>query len=208
MATVKISLPTTAELEAGDITRWVLLANPGDDALLLQYYHRMGLFRVVVERDEHYSVRDLLGDCYNPAANPGIDPAQLAREEKRERSRIRRQGVWGVVVEVRRKSTDDWEHPNSDGLDSLWGNIGADFINSGYEPELMRAGLDWLEGNNAITEDPQSALVCASKKALLFLRRIRAEYPDVYPSMLGGSADSVTVMDELASALEEYDIPV
>lgn len=141
MTTVKL---TRSQLAAGDITQAVLAANPGLDAAALSTYHRFGLFKFEAIPDEDYSFRDLCGDCYNPHANPDIPPARLEKERKAFQSRVYRQGVWGVKIRVRLNRDRDWDCDQVPGMDSIWGFVGDDFIDSGYEPQLMQEALEWL----------------------------------------------------------------
>lgn len=164
MATVKL---TRAELAAGDITKAVLASNPGIDADALATYHQFGLFKFEAIPDEDYSFRDLCGDCYNAAANPDIPPARLEKERKAFRSRVDRQGVWGVKIRVRLNRGKDWDCAQVPGMDSIWGFVGDDFIGSGYEPQLMQEALEWLRSETKCgSTEPTLATHMAAAKAL------------------------------------------
>lgn len=127
-----------------DITNKVLesAGMPAETMAKLTAAHTLGLFRVVLERDEHFSFADLCGDTYNPAANPDIPAEQLKKEKAAYRSRVNRQGVWGAVLELR-AATD--EQFNND--QSIWGFVGMDFVGSGYDTDFCLAAVEWLTEN-------------------------------------------------------------
>jgi hypothetical protein len=185
-----------------DVTQFILDANDSDadSTKRLAYYHHLGLFRIRAVEDTSYNISDLLGDCYNPVACPDIAPAELKRQEKNERARIHRQGVWGFVLECRKSSADNWGAAFADRLDSLWGNIGADFIGSGYDQEFLVTALEWLEENEVAQIDPQAVLVSAVKKALCGMRALIANRPDLM-------TDVQPYCRELIQALAHYDMP-
>lgn len=186
-----------------DMTSFILAANDvehANDMQKLAYYHHLGLFRIRATPDPDYTMRDLLGDTFNPVACPDIPAAQLKREEKNERARIHRQGVWGFILEVRKTSADAWGSAYADRLDSLWGNVGADFIGSGYDHEFLCTALEWLEENKVVATDPQANLVAAAKKALCGMRAIIALHPDM-------AGDIQPYCKQLFDALDPYDMP-
>jgi hypothetical protein len=186
----------------GDVTACILAANDAehaDSTQRLAYYHHLGLFRIRAEPDTDYSFADLCGDTYNPEACPDIPPAQLAREKATFRSRVSRQGVWGFVLEVRKSSADAWGVPGEH-LDSLWGNVGADFVGSGYDHDFLVNALDWLEENKVVETDPQANLIAAAKKALCGMRALIALYPEM-------AGDIQPYCKKLFDALDPYDMP-
>lgn len=145
MSTVRVRL---ADLESGDITRQVLLANANGPAVNpLVVYWRLGLLRFRAIEDHNWSFEDLCGDTYNPQANPDIPLAQLKKEKEAFRSRVRNWGVWGVAVEVRANSLAAWRQPDEQEPSAIWGFVGGDFVGSGYEPHMMQLAYDWLAHN-------------------------------------------------------------
>ncbi len=89
-------------------------------------------FRVVP--DEHMTWEDLKGDGYDPKANPDIQPSTLERQEKAEIERCDNAGLWGIVSEA-------WTLAGWEDVDSIWGFIGSDWIDSGYDTDLMSSAL-------------------------------------------------------------------
>lgn len=186
----------------GDVTSCILAANDvehADSTQRLAYYHHLGLFRIRAMPDTDYSFADLCGDCFNPEACPDIPPAKLAREKAAYRSRVSRQGVWGFVLEVRKSSAGAWGEPG-DKLDSLWGNVGADFVGSGYDHDFLVTALEWLEENKVVETDPQANLVASAKKALCGMRALMA----LHPELVG---DIQPYCKKLFDALDPYDMP-
>lgn len=156
---------TRAALEAGDITRAVLTANPSKEADALLVFHSLGLFRIIVEEDKHSTFADLCGDSFSPEVNPEIPAEQLRKEREQFRSRVRRMGVWGAIAQVRAKTTDKWDEPPvthrevwsehyqqnctvASGTSSIWGFVGGEFIGSGYEADMMDTAHKWLTTGN------------------------------------------------------------
>lgn len=61
-------------------------------------------------------------------------------QAKAERERAERDGCWGIAAYVRISPNEEWEQ-----VDSVWGFIGNDCLgSSGYESEILKAGLDRL----------------------------------------------------------------
>jgi hypothetical protein len=190
---------TRADLEAGDITRFILEHNDSNDAQKLAYYHHLGLFRIRAELDETYSFNNLCGDMFNPIVNPSIPPAQLERDKRALQSRVRRMGVWSAVLELRKSSADPWIEPAE--LDTyLGGSVGTEFIGSGYDHEFLVSALEWLEGNKVVETDPQAALIAAAKKALCGMRALIATRPEL-------AGDIQPYCKRLFDALDPYDMP-
>jgi len=92
------------------------------------------------DEDDHCSFDDLAGDCFNPDANPDIDPAKLKREENAYKAKIRRSGVWGYRSSY--WTGRSWE--DSEGLEhsAICGFVGFEFFGSGYELQVMEEALD------------------------------------------------------------------
>lgn len=185
----KVTL-SRAELEAGDITRKVLFANPSKEADALVIFHALGLFRLMAIPDETVSFADLCGDCYRPEANPDVPAAQLKKEREVFRSRVNRLGAWGVVAQVRATATGKWEEPPvevrevwsehyqrnctvASGTSSIWGFVGGDLIGSGYESGMMETAHKWLT-SGAVT-DPAYGLYVQSFWASSVLGKLADE---------------------------------
>lgn len=92
-----------------------------------------GAVRLRWEPDDHAHLDDLLGDCYDPRANPDISPARVERERKEAIEKIDRDGVWGLIGEY--YDGTDWKH-----AESCWGFIGQDADD--YAVDIMAATLD------------------------------------------------------------------
>lgn len=99
-----------------------------------------GLVRLRVKPDDCCNLDDLLGDVYNPDVNTDIHPARLERERKQEIQRINDYGVWGIVGEYKCECCGQWTQ-----ADSVWGFVGDDWTDSGYDSDVMQATLDELK---------------------------------------------------------------
>lgn len=88
---------------------------------------------------EGESVRLRLMPDYDPtnAIECACDDAERCTARNRERAE--RDGVWGIVAEYRDPVTGDWCHASS-----VWGFIGDDWENSGYDDDVRKAALDAL----------------------------------------------------------------
>lgn len=86
-------------------------------------------YSIIAIQDTCTTEAELLGDMFNPEANPDIPHIQLKREEKAYKARIRKEGVWGVGLAVR--GAPLWET-------IIWGFVGDDFIESGYDLDLIK----------------------------------------------------------------------
>lgn len=132
--------------------------------LLFKYAAMLGLARLVLEEDQCWRIEDLEGDCYNPQANPDIPAGKLAAERRAYRRRVRNEGVWGAIVEVRSNPNAEWMQPPvtvkqvwsehygrhftcASGTDSIWGFVGEDFLGSGYEQQMCDTAAEWLFSN-------------------------------------------------------------
>ena len=56
------------------------------------------------------------------------------------RERVYQEGTWGLVVEVRHPLGGDWEH-----VDSIWGFIGDDWQDSGYDADIKSNAIARLD---------------------------------------------------------------
>ena len=96
--------------------------------------HEDGKVRILVLPDEHADYDNLTGDMFDPKHNPGVDPEQLALDEKNFQERLNRDGVWGIVGEYYNGET--WEC-----ADSCWGFVGDDVKTSGYLEDIRDATI-------------------------------------------------------------------
>jgi len=93
--------------------------------------------RIVEHGDDHCSMDDLKGECYNPDVNSDINPNILKRQEREFESMVESDGVWGYVAQY--WDGDSWEE-----TDSIWGFAGDSFDESGYDGDLKQSALDAL----------------------------------------------------------------
>jgi len=94
----------------------------------------------IVPDESYYSPDDLFGDTFNPDVNDDIDPERLAKEEQEAIERANRDGIWGIVG----KFKCNCNCPRCDGWhtsDSVWGFIGDDWKDSGYDIDVMHHTL-------------------------------------------------------------------
>lgn len=99
-----------------------------------------GKVRLKIEPDYDADLDDLLGDSYDPTVNPDIPAKRLAQEREWEIDRINREGVWGIVGQYKCKCCGSWTT-----ADSVWGVVGDDWKESGYDLEIMQNTMDQLE---------------------------------------------------------------
>lgn len=64
--------------------------------------------------------------------------APMADDAEREAtySRVNSEGFWGCVSQFRLSTEDDWID-----ADSVWGFVGDDFIDSGYDADLLESAI-------------------------------------------------------------------
>lgn len=101
--------------------------------VLFEQYEDAGWVRFRVEPDELYEV-DLDPSCFSQ------------RDIEAEHARVNNKGAWGIISEYRCPLGGTWEH-----ADSVWGFIGDDWRDSGYDGDVRRAALD---GVLAFVEGP------------------------------------------------------
>jgi len=75
-----------------------------------------------------------------------LDPATVLdfdgtpRERQAVAKRADAVGVWGLVAEARCPHCESWHV-----VDSCWGFVGEDYLDSGYDSDLMRAAIDAVD---------------------------------------------------------------
>lgn len=83
----------------------------------------------VVPDDSGFDVQDLYVD------------EDSENDKNRIRARVERDGIWGIVSEVRCPCCGQWT-----AVDSVWGFVGDDFVDSGYDwdvkAEAIKAALN------------------------------------------------------------------
>lgn len=92
-------------------------------AAMFKQLERDGIAILSAEEDTLCDIVDHLGDTYNPEVNPTIPKEELARQERNERARFKRQGVFYMTLTVLGTETDS----------SIGGFVGKDFYHSGYD---------------------------------------------------------------------------
>ena len=97
-----------------------------------------GLVRLRIEPDELCDYDNLAGDSFNPEVNTDIQPHVLAREEREFIDKINRDGVWGIII-GEFWNGEEWIH-----ADSVWGFVGDDWKDSGYDLNVKDATLAQL----------------------------------------------------------------
>ena len=111
-----------------------------------------GKVRLRVESDDSASMDDLKGDMFSRRNHPGIPESRMAREEKEFEDRVSHLGVYGIIGEYLNPATERWEH-----ADSVFGFVGDDWRDSGYDADIMRATIDaYKEAIDA--EEPMYAI--------------------------------------------------
>jgi len=83
-----------------------------------------GEVRLLAEPDDSADFADLIGDA----------PESVVKSETK---RADRDGVWGIVGQYLDPATGEWVT-----ADSVWGFIGDDWQDSGYDYSVKRATLD------------------------------------------------------------------
>jgi hypothetical protein len=93
--------------------------------------------RLLIKPDENATIEDLEGDSFNPLANPDINPRKLAQDKEDFIEKVNRDGVWGIISQVKCTCCDSWLT-----VDSVWGFIGDDWKGSGYDLDCMQSALE------------------------------------------------------------------
>jgi hypothetical protein len=76
-------------------------------------------------------------------------------EKKEVRQRIRDEGVFGIKTEWRFSIFDDWEE-----ADSVWGFIGDDWKDSGYDTDMMRSAMrEFIDATKPEKLEPDQQVV-------------------------------------------------
>jgi hypothetical protein len=97
-----------------------------------------GPVRLRVIPDEVSSMDDLMGDMFDPSVNDDISPSRLELERRAFEERVSRDGVCGVQAEY-------WNGEEWVSTDAVWGFVGDEWQESGYDLDLMRSAMDELK---------------------------------------------------------------
>jgi len=106
------------------------------DAKIVAAFEAEPDVRFRVECDETARIGDLAGDMFNPKYD-GLTHSRREREYKAFVSRVQDEGATGIVGEY--FDGADWQV-----ADSVWGFIGDDWRDSGYDTDVMSATLQAL----------------------------------------------------------------
>jgi hypothetical protein len=87
-----------------------------------------GLVRLRVEPD----------DSFEPYGETARERAEVSAEVERE-------GAWGIIGEARCGCCGEWH-----AVDSVWAFVGKSWSWSGYDIDVMRAALAWLEEHSCV----------------------------------------------------------
>jgi len=93
----------------------------------------------IVTTLKFWALDNLFGDTYDPEVNTDISPERLECEKQAEIDRINREGVYGIIGEYNCNGV--WEH-----ADSVWGFVGDDWKESGYDIDIMAATIEAYYG--------------------------------------------------------------
>lgn len=93
--------------------------------------------RLQIEPDDSADIDFLMGDSFDPEVNPEINPSKLSKEKEAFINRLDRDGVWGIVGQYKCKACGHWLT-----ADSVWGFVGDDWQESGYDLDVKASTLD------------------------------------------------------------------
>ena len=82
---------------------------------------------------------DLMGDLFEPEANPDIPEVELQSEKTSYIQRMDDEGIWGVIGEFKCPYCESWIE-----ADSVWGFVGNDWKESGYDEDIMNTTMEKL----------------------------------------------------------------
>jgi hypothetical protein len=63
--------------------------------------------------------------------------------EAETNARIERDGLWGIIAEYRCPHCGAWTV-----ADAVWGFVGLDWLDSGYDTDVKQSAIDALEGKS------------------------------------------------------------
>jgi len=106
-----------------------------------------GLANITKEVCGFYTFEDHAGECFCPIVNDNLSPAELKRQEKKERARFNRQGCFAMTLYILGNK-----------VDSIGGFVGNDFYGSGYDNDFYTQAYEILKTNGATSEYAESAM--------------------------------------------------
>lgn len=126
-----------------------------------------GHVSILKEFDQEWSFDDLLGDTYDPDANPDMNRNLILKQKKEQLERIEREQVWFYYTAVKRHRSKGWDETEACG-----GFIGDDFEGSGYDEDFRRSCVNhWLRGRGLPTVEDLHA--DPRMRGMAFLAAIR-----------------------------------
>jgi len=106
-----------------------------------------GLANITKEADEYYTFEDHAGECFCPIVNTEISPAELKRQEKKERARFNRKGCFAMTLYILGNE-----------VGSIGGFVGNDFYGSGYDNDFYNQAYEILKTDGLTSEYVKSAM--------------------------------------------------
>ena len=83
---------------------------------------------IIKIKEDSFDVYHLLGDCFNPEANPNVNPTILKKGKMDYLEKIEVEGVFGIGLIV---------NGEIDYSSFVWGFVGDEYLGSGYDLELI-----------------------------------------------------------------------
>lgn len=93
--------------------------------------------RLRVEPDYTFYPEDLMGDAYNPEANPDINPTLLEKQKKEFIQRCEREGIYFLIGEYECPCCGEWTV-----ADSVGGFVGDDWKGSRHDIDIMNTTVE------------------------------------------------------------------
>lgn len=161
-------------------TAYVSMINETGVRYVFMALQDVGVVELRREPDDWVSYDDLAGDCYNPAANPDVNPNVLKKQEEAFRRRIDEEGVYVY--------TSAYLLPDGtpECTDVIGGFVGDDFFGSGYEPQVMLAALDEVAVVFGVPEYNECTPV-TTDAAEVFLTTLQFAGLDVSDEVIAGA---------------------
>lgn len=97
---------------------------------LFNQLKRDGLVNINKEKDFYHTFEEYKGDSFCPIVNSDIEPSELKKQERKERTRFNK-GVFYFYLII-----------NGNISDSIGGFIGNDFYGSGYDTDFYSTAID------------------------------------------------------------------
>lgn len=95
-----------------------------------------------------------------------ISDAEKEKTRAELRERIEHDGVWGIVGQYRTCACDYCDNPGHwEDVDSVWGFVGDDWKDSGYDTDVMQATMDAFKDYLATIHERGMSRECEHKKS-------------------------------------------